>query len=303
MNICVIINPNSSRYRDARLQELRNGSLANRHVEWVQTTRPGEATEAAASAATHGHELVVAIGGDGTVNEVINGLVPARSRANREVSLGVIPLGTANDFAASLEAPSDAKIAWNRLISGQARAVDIGYISSPSCPCRYFAVSAGLGLIGVTAIESRKMRRLRGSSLYFWSAIQAIRKYRRAPNVKISLDNGRQVEQKALAISINNTPTVGGFPLFPHARVDDGLLDAAYIDQVGLFQAVQLLLHITRGTHLDHPRFHWQPASSLQIYSDQPLPIQVDGEIFSGTEDGVHEVEIGLLPSALSVRA
>jgi diacylglycerol kinase (ATP) len=275
--------------------------LRQRHraIDCRETRSPGDATVLATAAAHEGYDVVIAVGGDGTVNETINGLMCAQNPPTSRPRLGVLPLGSANDFARGLHLLGDLPIAFSRILSDHTASVDLGYIAQPTGQIRYFGFSTGLGFVGMVAAKRFHTRHLRGALLYFWAALQTIREYGDSPCLHVQFDEEGPVTEALLFVSVNNTATVGGFPLTPHARMDDGFLDVIYLSAVDKIRMLQLLLKAKRGAHLQEPEFRVVRTRRLSIGAPASLPLHIDGEVNHGTATNC--LEIGVLPRALQV--
>jgi diacylglycerol kinase (ATP) len=280
-------------------QQIDNFRQRHRVIHCRETRLPGDATALATAAAHEGYDVVIAVGGDGTVNETINGLMCAQNPPASRPRLGVLPLGSANDFARGLHLLGDLPVAFSRILSDQATAVDLGFIVQPTGQIRYFGFSTGLGFVGMVAAKRFHTRYLRGAPLYFWAALQTIREYGDSPCLYVQFDEDPPILEAFLFLSVNNTATVGGFPLTPHAHMDDGFLDVVCLSAVDKIRTLRLLFKAKMGAHLQEPEFRVVRTRHLSINSPTSLPLHIDGEVNQGT--ATHRLEIGVLPGALQV--
>ncbi len=295
--ICVIYNPASGRGWSARrLEELRR-AWAERAAFWP-TTAPGQAEQLVLQAARSGFATVAAAGGDGTVHEVANGLLRARSR---DVVLAIIPVGSANDYAVCLGL--DDRWWQHDDPAIEPHAVDVGIIRAPG-RCRYFIGSLGLGLLGRTAKESRHIRWLKGMFLYGLAAVRTIcfQYYLNPMTVRI---DDRERTTPTLALTLELGPRQGNFVLAPGAEVDDGMFDYIHAGPLRRRDLVRLVPRILlgRGLPRDFPNLWLGRCRQVRVHAEKPMVVHADGELFCVQADNVHDLEIDLLPRALRVLA
>lgn len=295
LSIAVILNPIAGRGRGAKAWPVVRGVFEAAGAQWslAQTTAPGDAFAWASEAVVAGTGTVVAIGGDGTVNEIVNGFVNARSMTAPLPTLGVVPVGSGNDFAKPLGLPAGRPAeAARAILAGHARTIDVGRVNG-----RAFVNGVGLGLDGYVALEARKTRRLRGTAMYAVALLRALRAYRIA-TMRIAID-GEVQSRPITMVNVTNGPCHGGgFWICPQAEVDDGLLDVCIADAMGPLRVVPLALRVMRGTHVGRPEVSFATARRVTIETDRPLPAHVDGEILGSA---LSRLEIEVLPGRLRV--
>jgi YegS/Rv2252/BmrU family lipid kinase len=257
----------------------------------VCTAGPDHAIELAREAALKGYSPVVAAGGDGTIGEVVNGLMQA---AGDQLAgpLAIIPLGSANDFIQTLGTPADLQEACQLLRTGQVRTIDVGQVNK-----RYFINDVGVGFEPQVTLESRKIKRLRGKLIYLVAVLRAVRAPIQA-HMTIEWDGSQRVSKPILMVSVANGRCTGGFWLTPYAELDDGELDFIFADALSRLQILRFLPEVMRGTHLDKDPVTHGRTRHIVITSDAPLPVVADGEIMT-TE--AHRLEIKVLPSRMKV--
>lgn len=263
-------------------------------VQWeMQGTQSSDhATILAEQAVNAGWPAVVVIGGDGTVNEVVNGLLRA-SGGQTAVPIGIVPAGSGNDFVKLLGIPvNDVATAVDKILHGSIRRVDVGRAGS-----RYFINGVGWGFDGMVAIEAARITRLRGFLLYGWALLKVLRRYRAAP-VTLTID-GQAVSDNVVMVAMTNGACHGGgFWICPHAQLDDGHLDVCVATNMPLFSLLKLILQVTRGAHTNHPNVWFETGKVVELRSTEPMPAHMDGEILgSALTDVVAEV----LPRRLRV--
>jgi YegS/Rv2252/BmrU family lipid kinase len=298
--IQLIFNPMADRGRSGqRASDLRALLADHGSVEWHGTEYPAHATEVAARAADRGFETVVALGGDGTVHEVVNGLM--RIAPERRPRLGIIPIGSGNDFAFALGIPLNPHEAVRRLYTGGERRADVALIRDGSGRSEYFNNTAGIGFDAAINIRTRKLKLVTGFLMYLTGTLQSIALNFDAPHLRVEYDGG-VLDQPILMLTVGNgTRQGGGFVVTPAAKVDDGVLDFVYIAPVSRLRLLQLLPKVMNATHVREPDVHLATTTRLAIASDRALPIHIDGELFAPYEAKVNRVEIEVVPSALRV--
>lgn len=293
-NALVVFNPQAGRGRGhKRAAEVQQAlHAAGIAFESVVSEGRGHAIELAQRAALAGWELIVAAGGDGTVNEVVNGLMAAVEAAARS-RLGGMPLGTGNDFAASLEIPLHLGQAALRLAQGHTRRIDVGQVNG-----RWFDNNVGLAFEAMIGIEAHRITWLRGQPLYLLAVLRAMASYP-LPVVDIYKDDGDRLGKQILMISVgNNRRNGGGFLVNPNAVPDDGLLDLCIVDAIPRRQILRLLPKAMKGSHDGEPTVELARSTRLVVESSVPLPIHADGEIVNN--EGLR-VEVTLAPGRLDV--
>jgi diacylglycerol kinase (ATP) len=292
--MCVIHNPTSGRGRGKhRLERLRR-DLGERADFWP-TAGPGQAEELALRAAREGFAVVAAAGGDGTVHEVANGLL----RAGRpETVLAVFPIGSANDYAHSLGLPPHW---WQHADPAIGpRAVDAGLVRSGE-RSRYFVNGLGLGFNGAVTLESRRIKHLQGLALYGVALFRALLFRYRHPLVTVTLD-GQQRSVPTLALSLAIGRREGNFVVAPEACLDDGLFDYLHAGPLPRRALLPFLPGLFAGRFRPvHPSVWMGRCEQAVVHSQEPLTVHVDGEFFCTPDDGVHDLEVTLLPGALRV--
>ncbi len=267
----------------AAAADLRLRSDCVDEVELALTDAPGHATALARRAL--GWDTLAALGGDGVVNEVVNGLMEL-APAERPV-LGHIPYGSGNDYARTLGMPVVLDRALDALACGCARTVDAGL-----CEGTYFAETLSFGLdaaIALGTVERRRETGRTGTLLYVESGIEQLTRHRDARRVRLSLDGGASRELSVYLLAVQNGCTYGGgFRICPEARIDDGLLDVCWVDApLSLSQAAFTFLLAKSGRHTHRPHVHFARARRIDLSFEQEPPVQIDGERLRGTDFSV----------------
>jgi YegS/Rv2252/BmrU family lipid kinase len=222
---------------------------------------------------------LVALGGDGTVHEVVNGLM--RLPVEQRPRLGIVPIGSGNDFAFAAGIAANPQEAIRRAFTGTERWVDVALIRDGSGRSEYFNNTCGLGFDAAINIRTRKVKFFTGFAMYLTATLQSIALNFTAPHMKVQYDGGT-LDQPILMLTVGNGPREGGgFITTPASKVDDGLLDFIYITQVSQFRMLQLLPKVMNATHIHEPDVKVATTTRLRIEADRALPIHIDGELFA----------------------
>lgn len=272
----------------------------NLEFELTRTTGFWHAVELAKEAALKGFDVIVAAGGDGTVNEVINGLMEAKLAGAGPFSLGVLCIGRGNDFAYGMDIPTNFENGFNTLLHGYQRTIDVGRVYGGRHPeGRYFGNCVGVGFDAIGTIEVQKFPRLGGFWSYLIAVLRTIILYHNAPESTIRFDD-QVISQSSLMISIMNGKRLGGgFYPAPDADPGDGYLDLCIVQQVSRPRTLALLPYFLKGTQSTQKEVQNSRAMQISITSHGgPLPAQTDGEILC--TDGLY-LEVELLPQQLNL--
>ncbi len=277
----IIANPVSGRGAGERSIPLIEQTLRGHHLNFdlVRTERPGHAIELARQACADGYEVVVAAGGDGTANEVLNGLMSAKS-SDRAAAMGVLCVGRGNDFAFGAGVPVSVEDGCRALAQGQRRTIDVGHVVGGLYPeGRYFGNGVGVGFDAVVGFVAAKMKRLTGFASYVVAALQTMFLYYRAPQVRIECDD-QTLTLSALMVSVMNGRRMGGgFMMGPQAQPDDGLFDVCIAEQVNQARILMLIPKFMSGTQGAQPSVRMLRARRVVVTALQgTLPAHADGE-------------------------
>lgn len=303
MKRLVILNPTAR--RASRYLGLVEDMAAGQDAELQETEGAGDASELARRARAEGVSEIVSAGGDGTLNEIVNGLAPfgadegsGGERLPRVPAVGLLPLGTGNDTARSLGVPLDPEEARARLEEDTVRSVDVGRVSGGDE--RYFVNSAIGGVGGLVERRlSGRLKRWLGSYSYRAAAISALR---HVPRYRVTVDwAGGHESIRAVAYSVvvaNGSSAGGGVPVAPGARMDDGRLEVVVIESGPLRRIPGLVLDVLRGRHLQRDDVRRITASAVTLRSRPAMWVSVDGEVF-----GDQSLRVEILRGALRVLA
>ena len=295
----VIVNPAAGGGRAARLVPWLRERLDHRSEARFEVTRaPGDAERLAASATDAGHDRVVAIGGDGTVQEVINGLLDG----NGPSSLGVVPLGSGNDLARSLGLPTEAAEAWRVAVGSHARPLDVARARNGDGAGRWFASAGGIGFDAqVAAAMTGRGRWQLGRVGYLLTTLSELRRFSNR-RVELVVDGVASAHDVLLVAIANGAFYGGGMRIAPSARPDDGILDVCVVGDISRMTALRQLPNLYRGTHVDHPQVTLLSGRSIEVSGERGTRIHLDGEPFGGLPVSV-TLSAGLLEVAAPVSA
>ncbi|HMC88692.1 MAG TPA: diacylglycerol kinase family protein [Gemmataceae bacterium] len=295
-DICVIFNPTAGRGRAyRRMDGLRH--FLGRRAEFLPTTGKGSAEQLACKAASSGFSIIGAAGGDGTVHEVANGLLTA---ARPDVLLAVYPIGSANDYAHTLNLQPDWWLRADASLS--TRFVDVGVVRSDDGRRRYFVNGLGLGFNGAITMESRRIHWLQGVLLYGFAMLRVLCFRFRTPVLSVTIDGqARQGETLALTLAIGRRE--GNFVVAPAAEVDDGLFDFLHAGGLSRWQVVSRVPGLITGNlRLNHPLIWSGRCRQASVRAETRLIVHLDGEMFSEPKDNVRALEVNILPKALRLQ-
>jgi len=261
------------------------------------TEAPRHAIELAKSAANKGYELVVSVGGDGTINEIVNGLYNAGNL--KEVMLGIISTGTGSDYIRSIGIPRQHKEAGQCLLNPRKLVVDLGvvnYFNDGAMVERLFVNLAGLGFDAeIVKATTQKFKALGTIPSYLMGLLSTLISYK---NQEVSLKiDGETEERKVCAVVMSNGKYGGGkMYIAPQADPFDGFLDVMIIGDMSKPDLLWSLPRIYKGTHLSHPKVTTKLAKQIEIQTKQPMALQADGELL-----GVPPASFHILPAALNI--
>ncbi len=288
--IVAVVNPIAGRGKCKRLWPQIAAYLEelgiSLRVEFTQGA--GDAIKLARQAAVDGAAAVIAVGGDGTLNEVVNGLV-----GYPETVLGVIPAGSGNDFVRSLGLkPSDWQAACRLIAQGKTKAVDLGQVNG-----RHFINVSGVGFDATVVDCANTWGKAHFSSTlaYVAAMLKTLREFKPS-HVKIQLD-GQEVETLSwLVVVASGQYFGGGMWIAPQAEISDGLFDVVVLGDVSKFELLRAFPSIFSGKHLSHPAIKFYRARQVRVEADRPMMAQTDGEVIGQTP-----ITFQVRPSALRV--
>jgi diacylglycerol kinase (ATP) len=298
--IVFLVNPASSNGSTGK----RWPELAHRAArlglqgETLFSERPGHLIELAERAARDGAELVVAVGGDGTLNETMNGLM----RAGAAAELATIPLGTGMDFVRTYEIPNRFEDAVRTALSGATRTIDVGRVAYRTWDGqdaeRYVANVGSVGMSAAVAQRANGMSKVIGGKATFFYALVRVFLEWQNTMVRVEFEGGDQREARMHDVIVANGRWHGGAMLLaPEAQPDDGLFDVVLIGDINKRDFVTTAPKIYKGTYLAHPKVDLVRAKAVTIDAPERLPIELDGE-----QVGTTPARFEIVPGALRVR-
>lgn len=298
----IILNPIAGKGRagDRRGEIERLLDERKLAYELVLTERPGHATELAYKAGSRGFSVATAVGGDGTVNEVINGLMRAHSDGKPVCTLGVICAGRGNDFAYGAGIPGDLEMDIGVLAAGYRQPLDAGLVKGGDFPDgKYFGNGIGIGFDTLVGLEAAKMTFAHGFMAYVLGALKTFILYPSAPFVRLEHDKG-VIEQRSHQISIMNGKRMGGtFFMAPQASNRDSLLDLCMASEMSRGAMLKAIGMYTKGTQSRHPGIRVEKSESFRIEATSGgLVCHADGETIC--TDG-KQLTVHCLPNRLSI--
>jgi diacylglycerol kinase (ATP) len=292
-----LVNPAASNGKTGKRwpKIARAAHAAGLRGEAIFSERPGQLGELAREAADEGAALLVVVGGDGTVHEVVNGV------AGREgVELAVIPQGTGWDFARTHAIPKRLDDALRIARDGSARPFDLGratYRTDGTEASAWFANMASVGMSGAVAAKANATTKALGAKASYLLALGVV--FARWQNVRLSVQVDAETREALMedAVVAVGRYLAGGMMITPEAEPDDGLFDVLLIGDVTKTELVRVMPKIYRGKHLPHPKGEVLRGTTVSIDAEAPLPIQLDGE-----QPGTTPVRFELVPAAIRLR-
>ncbi len=301
MRVQVLLNPQADQGR-GRQYKAEIEALAQRFggAEVLLTESADHARTQALQAAQEGYDVVVAAGGDGTVHEVINGLYQARTQGI-DVALGIIPIGSGNDFAFANGILSKMETAVSRIFTGQPHLVDLARIEDEKGRVKVFDNNFGLGFDAVVVIETQKVTRVRGFLMYLLAVFRTMAFYYDVPHVEMVFDD-EKASQDILFLAMGVGPRGGGgFLLVPDAKNDDNLIDSCTVNPINRLTMLYMITKTFNGSHVTSRHVTMRKNQRIDIRSNMPMPIHIDGEMFCYPKDEIYAVTVTSLPAAMKV--
>ncbi len=291
MSTLIILNPqaakgNAQKHFDQIFQNFQDAQFDH---EVKYSEYPMHAESIAKEAAQNGYDNIVVAGGDGTLNEVVNGIL----KSNCNPQLGIIPTGTCNDFIKAAGIPADILESCNTIISGNSQAFDVGLAGD-----RYFINAVGIGFDVAVVQELQKIEHLNSFLVYLSTVLKKIFSYK---GIELFIQNGEvHSHRQALMLTIANGICYGGnFNIAPHADPTDGFLDAILIKNISPFKRLKILSKVFSGNHIKNPNVHIFKTNDLYIKANDNLLLQIEGELMTWPYKEIH---IKILPKRLRIK-
>ena len=288
MKILIIVNPMSGRGKAAKNISKLESLLEKKEVDYkmVQTSSPGDA-KTIASERRKDFDIVSVFGGDGTMNEVLNGLVGGNT------PMSIIPIGTGNDFARSANLPMKMEPALDNILKGKPISYDIGLFNNE----RYFINVIGIGFDAFANIQSRKIKRLRGTMVYVVAVFKTLRQWT-SVKMKIQMDDKKIEDLSYLTCIANGWSVGGGLSLAPDANLNDGFFDICHVSDISSIKIVRHFSRLMNGKINDFSEVSWHRSKKIKITSNDYLPMHLDGEIIEGENK---EFDIEIIPNGFTL--
>lgn len=298
MTAKVILNPYANRWTALQRKPELEAALqaAGIAYELAVTERPRHGEELAEQAVLDGFSPVISAGGDGSINEVLNGIGRAAERTGKPwTPMGIMPLGSANDFVDNLSLPRDLPSAAQVIARGYTRSMDVCTANG-----RYFDNNAAIGLEPFITLIQQEIHWIKGTPRYLVATLMGVQ---RSPRWQMKLEwDGGSYEGLTTLVTVGNNPRTGGvFFMTPHADPFDGKLTFVYGFMRTRMEILKLLPRTMKpgpGSYVEHPNIHEVHATWLKVHSIEPTPAHTDGEIF---DEHAHELEYRILPGCLPV--
>jgi len=297
----LIVNPvagaNSTYRKWPRIGRLLK--RAGLSFDYAYTEGVGHAIELARAAASDGYRYLVAVGGDGTVHEVANGILSSPNAAT--TPLGIVSTGTGSDFIRSVGIPRDYSRACSFLTSSRRLLIDVGvveYRKGKETLRRFFVNAAGVGFdAAVVAATERLPKYFGGTIPYLGGLMRTLFGYRNKP-VSLNIEGKVEPDRVLSVVVANGCYFGGGMRMAPRAELGDKLLDVVIVGDIGKFELLKALPMVYQGTHLSHPKVRMERATRVSIESAEPFLVHADGELL-----GEGPVSFTIVPAALSLVA
>lgn len=297
MKVKILLNPYAKRWKARQRAPALEAACRAAGLDYQLSLipGPGQGKQEAMDAVAHGFDAVVAAGGDGTVSEVVNGLVRAAGDGPT-LPMGVFPIGTGNDFSDMSLLPRDLTRAAEIIAAGRCRQVDAGQVTFDG-QVHYFDNNCALAMEPLVTLENVRMKRLSGNLRYVAAMILALAKLH-AWQMKVRWSGGGY-EGPAYLLSVCNSARTGGlFPMAPAARMDDGLFDFVFAPEIPKHVVMAVVLRLFLGNHIHHSRITYARTPTLAIESDPGTPIHADGELIA---ESAREITYQILPGKITL--
>ncbi|MCU0462045.1 MAG: diacylglycerol kinase family lipid kinase [Bacteroidales bacterium] len=298
----VIVNPNAGNGKGKKDWERISGIFSRDNIRTHSrfTEKKGHATELTREALVSGFRKIISVGGDGTMNEIVNGIFTQNACPSTDVVIGMIPVGTGNDWGRMFGIPLVYEGAVKIIRDNKTMPHDVGtitYYSSEGQQKRYFMNIAGLGFEAVVVQKTNKQKDKGRSSqaVYLYNLLSSLISYKR-PVINITID-GKTITTKAFSVNVGNGRYCGGgMRQTPDAVPDDGLLDITVIKDMGRIEVIKALKILYDGTILSHPKIDGYRSTNLKVTCETALYSEADGESLGHTP-----VEFGIIPGGVNV--
>jgi YegS/Rv2252/BmrU family lipid kinase len=299
MRVKVILNPCADVGHGIR----KKGIIETEGEKWggldlAVTQGRGHACQLAHEAVAEGYDVIVAAGGDGTVHEVVNGM---QQDGEPRSKLGIIPIGSGNDFAYAMNTPEEISVAVEHIFRGQSHPIDLAELADDRGVRKLFANNLGIGFDANVVIRVEAITRLHGFPKYLWGVFKTLALDFRPFRFNMCFDD-EELNQDVLFVAFGiGARHGGGFMLTPNSLHDDDRIDTCTVSPMSRLRALLLLNSAVQGTHVQKSEVTMRQSKQIKISCREPLPIHIDGEVFAYPQDNVHQMTITSLPAAIEV--
>jgi YegS/Rv2252/BmrU family lipid kinase len=298
----IIVNPTSGRGAGADAVPYIEAQFEQHGLSYdlELTQAPWHAVQLAKDASLEGYEVVVAAGGDGTANEVLNGIMQAGKHAGRQAAMGVLTVGRGNDFAYGAGIPLGVVEGSKVLAADRRTRIDVGYVIGGDYPQgRYFGNGIGIGFDAVVGFEALKITWLTGFPSYIVAALKTIFLYYKAPLVEIEWEDTREKKRTLMISVMNGRRMGGGFMMAPNGVNDDGLFDVCIADQVSRPRILGLIPKFMQGSQESEAEVHTYRTTTLKVSAiEGSLPAHSDGETLC---EAGQTLDVSIVPQAIEL--
>jgi diacylglycerol kinase (ATP) len=293
--IGIILNPAAGRGRAGEIRKRLVSCLQERKIPFqLELTRGQDHAKEISFRMSNIFETIIAAGGDGTVNEVVSGVV------GKKVAIAILPIGSGNDFSKVIVIPKKIDLVIDAIINGKKKLMDLGKVSYwnqyGKKRERYFVNTLGMGLDAEIAKETMQIKHLRGLPLYLLAAIRAIQKH--SPNeYEITEGNKTKIERAFFICIGNGCFEGGGFKLLPNAKPNDSLLDICILRTMPIIKAIGIVPKLIKGKHENLSKVSIWRTKKISIEGKNTFTLHGDGEII---EENTTRAEVKIVPSRIS---
>jgi YegS/Rv2252/BmrU family lipid kinase len=305
MQTHIILNPVAG---GGKAKKMRNQILAivekrfGKDYLLRETIRQGDAIFFAREIAEDGAAVIIAAGGDGTISEVVNGMMTAGNSHTAGIDLGIVDLGSGSGLSQTLGLPGSVSDQLDMILNSDAKAIDVGFVDfndKDKMPCRrYFISECQVGIGGAVVSGVGKKLKCFGGRIAFGSvALSSILNYK-ASEISLRCDNRQNETKKMIGVTVGNgIYCAGGMRLTPFAQINDGMLDVLCIYEMNLLERIYNFGKVYSGKHIYSEHFSINQAKEITLDSDHPIWLEADGELL-----GMTPCRIGIMPKAIRVR-
>jgi len=269
-------------------------------ADWAGSVYPTHAIELTKKAVRDGYDLIIAGGGDGTVHEVVNAIMSFPK--DQRPTLGVLPLGSGNDFSYSIGMDPEPWKALRQIFTGEEKWIDIGEIEDDLGRTEYFDNTIGIGFDAIVTIHSHKMPLVRGFLMYILAVLKTIFLNHNPVRMKITIDGDKSwTDDLLMLVLLNGGREGGGFYMYPEAKNGDGLFHYLSLPEVSRLTMLRLLPAFMNASHLKHPKVEFGDFTEMEIEAESAMFIHTDGEVFSGFASNLRKIRAKMHHHALRV--